>query len=164
MSYRPISVLLKAIVTGVFPLGEHLFPGNFKFGKIREGELVILTHEHRVHGAHLLAITAIDAKSQIDHIAVHDLLMIFAFRGFECYGIGRADSRTQAAPNTVFGSNLCYWLATVLAYAERIKMTSLEAFLDDGTTMFSEQLFPGGWGSVEVSVDGAARSPLLSCT
>ena len=49
MSYRPISVLLKVIVAGVVPLGQHLFPGYFELAQVGEGQLVVLP-DPRYHG------------------------------------------------------------------------------------------------------------------
>jgi hypothetical protein len=106
MSYRPILVLLKAIVTGVFPHGEHLILGNPEFSRICDRQLEIVSHEYGVNRAHFLAIPAVNAQSPIDHVVVHDLFVLISLGGYDRYGLGGAYFSAQAATHTAFLSIL----------------------------------------------------------
>jgi hypothetical protein len=104
MSYRPILVLLKAIVTGVFPHGEHLILGYLELSRIRDRQLEIVSHEYGVYRAHFLAIPAVDAKPPINHVIIHDLFVFISLGSYDRYGLGRAYFSAKAAPHTAFFS------------------------------------------------------------
>jgi len=100
MSYRPILLLLKAIVTGVVPPGEHLISGNLELPRIGDRQLEIFSHEYGVNRAHFLAVPAVDAKAPIDHVIINNLLVILSLGCFQKYGPRRTYFRAQAASHT----------------------------------------------------------------
>jgi hypothetical protein len=102
MSNRPILLLLKALVTGVIPLGEHLILGNLELPRIRDRQLEIVSHEYGVNGAHFFAKPAVDAKAPIDHVIIYDLLVILSLGSFQPYGVRWTHFRAQTAPHTAF--------------------------------------------------------------